>query len=161
MRLKQHEPPPGITRVNRSIRIAEHLYLIGLVYLFKLEVHIVCCEGKRKFVLWSQKRISLLEGKWVSPSKMLSTDRRIETYRRLLAVAHMNPHPEKEEQNRQLTMLAHKFKLLLAQKAREEAVHDICDDDGGNTKHARARETDNARPRVCVGDILQKKVAGC
>jgi len=102
-----------------------------------------------------------LEGIRTPPSKMLSIDRRIETYRRLLAAAHMNPHPEKEEQNRQLTMLTHMFKLLLAQKAREKAVHDICDDDGCDTKHARAGETDDSRPGVCVGNILQKKVAGC
>lgn len=103
----------------------------------------------------SYKTYFIVGGNTDSPSEMLSIDRRIETYRRLLAAAHMNPHPEKEEQNRQLTMLTHMFTLLLAQKAREKAVHDICDDDGCNTQYTRSSQTDDSRPRICIGDILK------
>lgn len=92
--------------------------------------------------------------------KMLPIERRIQNYQRLMIVAHKYPHPDKDEQIRQIKQLTRVFKQLLAEKARQEAIHDICDDDGCYTKDTSSSETDDSRPRICIRDILKKKVAG-
>ena len=91
---------------------------------------------------------------------MLSIERRIENYQRLMVAAHKNPHPDKEEQKRQIKQLTRIFALLLTEKARQETIHNICDDNGSNTQYTSPSQTDDSRPRICIGDILKKKVAG-
>lgn len=93
------------------------------------------------------------------PSNMLSIERRIDICQRLMLVAHKNPHPDKYEQARQVKQLTLMFKALLTQKARQETIHNICDDHGRNTKDTGASETDNTRPRICIRDILKKQIA--
>jgi len=75
---------------------------------------------------------------------MVSIARRIQNCQRLLAVAHRLPNPDKDEQGRQIRQLTHMFKLLLAEKAREESVHKMCDDQGRNPENTRTREAHNA-----------------
>jgi hypothetical protein len=94
------------------------------------------------------------------PSKMLPIERRIEICQRLLITAHKKPHPDKYEQARQVRQLTLMFKGLLTQKARQETIHDICDDYGRNTENTSTSEADDARPRICIRDILKKQVAG-
>jgi hypothetical protein len=92
---------------------------------------------------------------------MLPIERRIQNYQRMLVVAHKHPHPDKDEQKRQVKQLTRIFKSLLAQKAREKAIEEVCDDNGCNTKDTSASKTDNARPRICIRDILKQKIARC
>ena len=91
----------------------------------------------------------------------MSIDRRIQTYQRMLVVAHKHPHPDKDEQKRQIKLLTLKFKQLLTEKARQKAVHDICDDDGRDAQNTSPSQTDDTRPRVCIRDILKQKIARC
>jgi hypothetical protein len=93
--------------------------------------------------------------------KMLPINRRIQNYQRMLVVAHKHPHPDKDEQKRQIKLLTVKFKMLLTEKARQEAIHDICDDNGRDTKNTGSSEADDPRPRICIRDILKEKIAGC
>ena len=95
------------------------------------------------------------------PLKMLSIDRRIQNCQRMLVAAHRNPCPDKEEQVRQIKILTFAFRALLAEKARQEAIHNICNDYGRNTQYTRASQADDSRSRIRIGDILKQKIARC
>ena len=92
---------------------------------------------------------------------VLSIDRRIQNCRHLLILAHKHPYYDKDAQDRNVKQLTQMFKRLLAQKSREEAIQNICNNYGSNTEDTRAGKTDDPRPRICIRDILKKKIARC
>lgn len=94
-------------------------------------------------------------------SMEIDINRRIQSYQRMLVLAHKHPLPEKTAQQYQIKKLTLKFKLLLAQKARQEAIDKVCNDNSSNTQNSSASQTDNTRPRISIRDILKKKVTGC
>lgn len=52
------------------------------------------------------------------------------------------------------------FKALLTEKARQEALKKMSNDNPGNTENTGASKTDDAGSGVGVGDILKEQVAG-
>jgi hypothetical protein len=95
------------------------------------------------------------------PSKMLPIERRIEICRRLMVVVYKKPHPDKHDQQREIKQLTQMFRALLTQKARQETIHNICNDYGRNTQNTGTGKTDNSRPGICARDILKKKISRC
>lgn len=95
------------------------------------------------------------------PLKMMSIDRRIQNCQRMMVAAHKNPCPDKEEQIRQIKILTFAFKALLTEKARQEAIHNICNDYCCNTQHTSTSQAHDSRPSIRIGDILKQKIARC
>ena len=93
-------------------------------------------------------------------STMFSIDRRIQSCQRMLVIAHKFPLPDKTAQTHQIKELTLMFKALLAQKASQEAVHNIRKNYSSNTQNSSTGQTDNTRPRICIRDILKEKIAG-
>lgn len=102
-----------------------------------------------------------MERRRLPPSKMDYINGRIEMYRHMLLIAHKFPASEKDEQKRQVKHLTKRFRMMLAEKARQEAIHKVSDNKGSNAQNASTSQADNARPCIRVRDILQKKIARC
>jgi hypothetical protein len=93
-------------------------------------------------------------------SAMFPIDRRIQSCQRLLVLAHKFPLLDKTAQTHQIKKLTLMFKALLTQKASQKAIDDIRKNHSCNTQNTSTGQTDNARPRVSIRDILKEKIAG-
>lgn len=51
------------------------------------------------------------------------------------------------------------FKVLLAEKARQEAVQNVRQDNGSASQDSSSRPADNTPGRVRIGDILKNQIA--
>ena len=94
-------------------------------------------------------------------SAMFPIDRRIQSCQRLLIIAHKFPLSDKVSQKHHIKKLTLMFKALLTQKASQKSIDDIRKNHSSNTQNTSASQTDDPRPRICIRDILKKKIAGC
>jgi hypothetical protein len=85
----------------------------------------------------------------------------LERIRRLLVHHESNPHPNRADHTKNIQTLTGMFRALLsAKETRQEVVQNVRQDNRRNTENRSASPTHDARPRVCVGDVLEEKVAG-
>jgi hypothetical protein len=90
----------------------------------------------------------------------LSLDSRIDIVRQVLIAQHRYPEGDVDSQKREIKSLTKTFKNLLQAKAREERIDEICDDYCSTSENGGSSPTDNASRRICIRDILKKKIAG-
>ncbi len=93
-------------------------------------------------------------------SAMFPIDRRIQSCQHMLVLAHKFPLPDKTAQTHQIKKLTLMFKALLTQKASQKAIDDIRKNHRSNPENSSTGQTDNARPRISIRDILKEKIAG-
>jgi hypothetical protein len=79
----------------------------------------------------------------------------------MLVIAHKFPFSDKASQKLHIKKLTLMFKALLTQKASQKAVDDIRKNHSSNTQNTSASQTDDPRPRICIRNILKKKITGC
>jgi len=71
-----------------------------------------------------------------------------------------HPLADKEKQVQYVAQMNQVFRALLAEKARQELVQKVRDDDRRRAEDARARVADNAPRGVRIRNILKQDVTG-
>lgn len=90
----------------------------------------------------------------------MDIDEELAQVRRVLVGLHKYHHFAVNDQQARIKRYDQMFKALLAEKARQEVLNKMSNHKTSDTKDARAGEADNTRPRVRVGNVLKKKIAG-
>jgi hypothetical protein len=72
----------------------------------------------------------------------------------------IHPIADKEKQVQYVAQMNQVFRALLAEKARQELVKKVREDDRRRAEDARARVTDNAPRGVRIRNILKQNVTG-
>jgi hypothetical protein len=72
----------------------------------------------------------------------------------------VHPLADKEKQTQYVAQMNQVFRALLAEKARQELVEKVREDDRRRAEDARARVTDNAPRSVRIRNILKQDVTG-
>ena len=79
----------------------------------------------------------------------------------LLKRIYIDRNEDKHVHDYEVAFLTKKFKHLLAQKARKEAIDHMGNDDSSDTEDTCTCEANDPRPSICVRDILKQKITGC
>ena len=88
-------------------------------------------------------------------------DYQLQTTRVLLLSLYTAPYEDKELHQSQVKHYTKKFKALLAQKARQKVVNDMGNHDCSKAENTSTSNADDPRPRICIRNILKKKIAWC
>jgi hypothetical protein len=72
----------------------------------------------------------------------------------------VHPIADKEKQTQYVAQMNQVFRALLAEKARQELVEKVREDDRRRAEDARARVADNAPRGVRIRNILKQDVTG-
>jgi hypothetical protein len=71
------------------------------------------------------------------------------------------PHPDKAVQARKVHLVTEIFRALLsAKEAREKAIQEVRENDGGRPENGSASPADNTPRRIGVWNVLKQKVTG-
>ena len=87
-------------------------------------------------------------------------DLEIDRTKSLMQYRTRNPSSSKEDQNLLISNYNRMFKALLSEKARQELVKQVGDNNSSRSENSSSSPADNAPRSIRIRDILEQEIAG-